>query len=455
MNQEQAANPLRVEASPEKRFFISMLTKDIELIPAIIDLVDNSVDGATALRREESFAGLWIRLEASPSRFLIADNCGGISVDLARRYAFRFGRSDSFEGTQGSVGQFGVGMKRALFKLGREFRIESRTETTSFSMTVDVDQWSADPNPDWVFQFDEVHENLERQDDAGTTIEVTRLLDSVAEDFGLSQVIAGLRTDLQLRHQGALERGLTIELNSQQLMARQPVLLMSDAIKPVHFHRSFQQDGDTISLDLYAGVVNGHEDDEADEGDAERFRAPGEAGWYLFCNNRLLLVADRSALTGWGRRPAAYHPQYRRFRGYAYLWAQDSSLLPWNTTKTSVDQDSRVFRWVQSEMESALQNVVAVINRAKQERHDREPSDRPLVAALTAASEVRLRDIPESEKMVVPPPPKAARPDVVSISYKVQRTEYEEAKAELGASSASEVGRQTFSYFYDREVNGS
>ena len=33
-------------ASPAKRFFISMLIRDIELIPAIVDLVDNSVDAA-------------------------------------------------------------------------------------------------------------------------------------------------------------------------------------------------------------------------------------------------------------------------------------------------------------------------------------------------------------------------------------------------------------------------
>ncbi|MGH9433064.1 MAG: hypothetical protein ACRD3T_16150, partial [Terriglobia bacterium] len=39
-----------INASPTKEFFISMLTRDIPLTRAIIDLVDNSVDGARRLR---------------------------------------------------------------------------------------------------------------------------------------------------------------------------------------------------------------------------------------------------------------------------------------------------------------------------------------------------------------------------------------------------------------------
>ena len=102
---------------------------------------------------------------------------------------------------------------------------------------------------------------------------------------------------------------------------------------------------------LYAGV-EGRDGDEPgdDDSDAETFKQPSRAGWYLFCNDRLLLAADQTALTGWGVAAAAYHPQYRLFRGYVYLTATDSSLLPWNTTKTGVDEDSSIFRQVRSEV---------------------------------------------------------------------------------------------------------
>src|SRR4051812_11647757 len=100
----------QVDASPTKEFFIEMLTRDIELVPAITDLVDNCVDGARRLRTSDDYNGLFVRLVVEPSQFIIADNCGGIDLDLAEKYAFRFGRASGMERTDRSIGQFGVGM---------------------------------------------------------------------------------------------------------------------------------------------------------------------------------------------------------------------------------------------------------------------------------------------------------------------------------------------------------
>ncbi len=38
---------------------------------------------------------------------MIADDCGGIELRDAVRYAFRFGRLEDVEPVQGEVGQFG------------------------------------------------------------------------------------------------------------------------------------------------------------------------------------------------------------------------------------------------------------------------------------------------------------------------------------------------------------
>ena len=107
-----------------------MLVKDIELIPAVVDLVDNSVDGARRVRGDRRLDGLGVTITADTEAFVIEDNCGGIDIDTARHYAFRFGRPADFEGLARSVGQFGVGMKRALFKLGSSFEARSRTVTS-------------------------------------------------------------------------------------------------------------------------------------------------------------------------------------------------------------------------------------------------------------------------------------------------------------------------------------
>ena len=87
-----AEDPTTIHAEPTKTFFIHMLTVDIDLADAILDLADNCVDGARRLRPDEQYAGLSVRLEVDANHFRIADNCGGISADIAGKYAFRFGR---------------------------------------------------------------------------------------------------------------------------------------------------------------------------------------------------------------------------------------------------------------------------------------------------------------------------------------------------------------------------
>lgn len=133
-------DPNRINAAPSKEFFIYMLTRDVQLSRAIIDLLDNCVDGAKRLRANGSFDGLWVTITISPDLFSITDNCGGIPVEVARDYAFRFGRPKTAKDTPGSMGLFGVGMKRTFFKLGNRFEVRSKCEVEEFDLNVDVNQ---------------------------------------------------------------------------------------------------------------------------------------------------------------------------------------------------------------------------------------------------------------------------------------------------------------------------
>ena len=178
-----------VRGDPDKLFFIENLIKDIELIPAILDLVDNSVDSARQVAIDRLIAGgaeesaaksrvdlppgafdgtrVDLRIEAT-EQFTISDTCSGMAVDLARNYAFRIGRSKDFEGVPGSVGQFGVGMKRALFKLGRWFQVQSRSNSERFVLAVDIDSWIADQDEqDWTFRMETIERDLPETENTG------------------------------------------------------------------------------------------------------------------------------------------------------------------------------------------------------------------------------------------------------------------------------------------------
>ncbi|MEW1831203.1 ATP-binding protein [Streptomyces sp. NPDC088196] len=451
---EQSDASTRVQASPEKRFFIGMLVKDIELLPAILDLVDNSVDGARRLRGDGLYDGLEVKISINAERFEIVDNCGGIPLDIAREYAFRFGRPQSVKGTPGSVGQFGVGMKRALFKLGKFFTVDSRAENTHFTLSVDVDEWAQEIDPDWSFTLSHVDEDYNPEGDQprGTQIIVKNLHDTVAEDFASSQTVGNLRYQLRLRHREAMDRGMRIVLQEEAVTPFIPQLQQSDAVRPLFKQLTLNVDEKPVNVRLYAGVTyaGGPEDDDQ----AELFPRERDAGWYVFCNNRLLIAADRTTLTGWGDGLPVYHPQYRRFRGYVFIDSAYNELLPWNTTKTGVDQDSRVWRKIVNEIKQAGSEVIQMLNRVKSERQNSElPDDRPIAQALTRAKPVKLGEISLSPRFSYPAPKAATvRPNMRKIQYSVEKHRYEAVAEALNTTLVAEVGRRTFDFFYREQV---
>jgi hypothetical protein len=330
--------------------------------------------------------------------------------------------------------------------------VRSLSQASKFNLPVDVDAWAQ--KPEWTFEFDEaVHRYAPTPDEVrGCTIQVDRLHPSVSDDFGSANILGRLRLDIQLRHQQALDAGMRIELNGDALLSTRPELASSDLISPVYVHETLRTDGGTIEMRLYAGVLASPDADAGDDLEPEEFPSTSQAGWNLFCNNRLLLVADTSELTGWGDGAAAYHPQYRGFRGYVYLDG-DSALLPWNTTKTGVDRDSRVFRLAKAQMVAALRNVQAFLNQAKNEVQRLPAEDRVIAPAIAAAQAAPLSRLALSPTMAYPTPPHRRAEDTIRrIGYAVPKEDFDAVAGAVGTGSAPEVGRRTFQFFLDTQV---
>ena len=178
-----------VDAEPTKDLFIEMLVRDIDLRAAIIDLVDNSIDGARDAARQKKgkssasvpLSKYFLKIETGPTSLTLTDNCGGISLKDAKEYAFRFGAHKKRD-IDNSIGQFGVGMKRAFFKLGSAFEVTSTTQNSRFVLPVDVPRWSESKK--WEFLLQEVDEGKQPAKDVGTTIAIDPLLRPVAEEVG-------------------------------------------------------------------------------------------------------------------------------------------------------------------------------------------------------------------------------------------------------------------------------
>ena len=421
-----------------------MLVKDIELVPSIIDLVDNAVDGMRRLADESPGEPLWVRLQLSGTSFRIQDNCGGIPVNIARDYAFRFGRPAQSPTTAHSVGQFGVGMKRALFKIGGQFLVESRTANEAFTVDVDVDEWRDEADGPWHFRFKKLEENLPTAPlpKRGTAITVTKLHPSVSADFATESFRARLATDLQQQQQVAISRGLAISVNGIPVNADLVRFVEASDLRPALAELSFNGSTAPVDVELYAGVA------ESD---------PREAGWYIFCNGRLIVAADRTPLTGWdwGRTIPRYHNQFARFRGYAFFDSDDSSLLPWTTTKTNVDENSPVYRAARLKMIELMRPVIDFLNVLDKEREGRPANDPgPLAVAVLQARQVTVEEATLAPTFVRPERPAAPRlPRTGRIQYDKLVEDIDRAKRSLGVTTYKEVGERTFEYYLRMEAD--
>jgi len=127
-----------VDAKPVKSFFVSMLTRDISLEDAILDLLDNCVDGILRTKKRPNkskpYSGCWAHITFDKDEFLISDNCGGIPWNL-HDYAFRMGRAPKRPSDpSGGVGVYGIGMKRAIFKIGKNCLIATRNGVDEYDV---------------------------------------------------------------------------------------------------------------------------------------------------------------------------------------------------------------------------------------------------------------------------------------------------------------------------------
>ncbi len=175
-----------VDASPVKSFFVMMLTRDIKLEDAILDLLDNCVDGILRSKTKRSelkpYKGFWAEIKFDKDSFAIHDNCGGIPWEL-HDYTFRMGRaSERPVDAPGSVGVYGIGLKRAIFKMGRDCLISTQNGDHAYEVEITPD-WIDDEvsNESWKIPVKPSKKSMKED---GTSIVIGDIYPGVATRFG-------------------------------------------------------------------------------------------------------------------------------------------------------------------------------------------------------------------------------------------------------------------------------
>jgi hypothetical protein len=345
-------------------------------------------------------------------------------------------------------------MKRAVFKMGRKFRVESTTARSRFVVEVEVDEWAK--KKEWEFEFSEVDETTKHTaDEVGTIVTVTKLHPDVAEKFTstMESFENELRDELKARLQDPIARGLAITLNAVPVDVEPLKILSEPRLRPAYRKIVYSaKNQKPVTVKLFCGI--GRSDSRSEE------RA--DAGWHVFCNGRLILEGDKTDVTGWGEvsdaaRIPGFHGQFNNFRGFAYFDSDDPARLPWNTTKTNLNTDSRVYRAAKLEMMRLMRPVIDFLNKLKEEKEGKRSEDEkgPLEKVMETAKSAPLQDV-QTRTVFTPPAvriaPKASGPAMQRIQYDAPADKVTEVRRVLRVRSFKDVGLGTFNYFYDAEV---
>lgn len=423
-----------VLVGPTKEFFIDMITRDIQLEKSILDLIDNSIDGAKKSGRIDDKV---IKLIINEDKFEILDNCGGFSKKIAEEYAFKFGRSSNSdrEVIGHSIGRFGVGMKRTLFKLGNRFVVESKSSIDEhFRIDIDVNEWKSRPD-DWNLKLEEKHDESVN-DWMGTKIIVTELYGDIKEAFKRSNFAnSSLKLEIGYSYAKLIKDGLSIYLNSEKVDASELDFIYDDDITPGI--RNFNLNG--VNVIVIAGLSEA---------------IPEKCGWYIYANDRLLLMADRTKVTGWGNKSLdiylpKYHATYAMFRGVVFMDCVDVTKLPLTTTKVGVDVDSEIYKNILYNMSSMMKEVFSSLKKIDSKEVRSEINrDHSKVTAFVLQNEY-CYELKQKFKFMI---------DIESmdesesrINFKRPKDIIEKVKSEYDLSTNREVGEHVFDYFVDME----
>ena len=361
-------NPDAAAAMPTKQFFVSMLTRDISLADAILDLVDNCLDGALRTAPNQSdveYVKHFVKITLTEDYFEIEDNCGGIPREIAKNYAFKLGRGpdDSRDSENETIGMYGVGMKRAIFKMGRDALVKTLNNGDAFEVPIsaswlDSKEWNPLPIND--------SEDGLTLTEAGTQIKIGSLYPGVAKHFINDAFRNDLRTAVAEHFTMFLQRGLKISVNDQEIEpVRVEVLVSEQADGPAPYIFEKTIDGVLVSITVGLNTGRGMASDDDDLPDFERERSAATAGWTVFCNDRAVIVGDKGRLTGWGDSIPMYHYQFSVITGIIEFRSNLAEKLPVTTTKRALDTSSDVWLEALVKMKEGMRIWIDYTNQWK------------------------------------------------------------------------------------------
>lgn len=332
-----------VDFGMEREYVFSILTADISITDSILDLIDNSIDAArkhisrTTGKKShalpDTYDGYRIDITVSRDHIEIVDNCFGIEEHLLTRKAFRLGARSNEDF---SIGIYGVGLVRAFWKLANSGELITDTGDKAYRLRFskqDVLKDDAPKIPAAVLASDGGPE---------TRLVLGNLTESAAHFVSDEERLEFLKARISQVYGLCIRKKLKITVNEDPIPEFGPRLRADvEKMRGSYIYRT--QDG--VDVEIQTGV---HQDylfsSELGHSAEHNRKLTDEFGWYVVCNDRIVLIADRSRKVGWTE---TWHSEYNGFLGWVFFKCADAEKLPWDSTKTDISLEK------QSQIETA------------------------------------------------------------------------------------------------------
>jgi len=445
-----------VNFQPTKRLFIDILTRDISIHNCILDLLDNAVDSYTRNKINEKRE---IRLTFDKNELCVFDNCGGISKEKLQKEVFRIGAKD-FLNHVPTIGLYGIGLKRAIFKLGEFIVFETDDGEDYCKLEIDVNNWVNKKDKDgsdiWNLPLSETSgTRLVNEEKPYTNIKVETLRYETKET--LAPIFeTKLKETVKIYYSRYIQRNkIDFFINNEKQSGFEITVKASDDFKPVKVEDEYEG----IKITIFCWL-------DLREDQKRTGKELGRQGWNVFMNERLVIFDDTSEDTGWtGEKPylPRFHAIYNQFRGIGFLNTNDPSKLPINTFKTGFNKESKVYHHLLNLMVKVARPFIDFLSgKYDKEKEKIEEKIEELLKDIIKDSEEEKKIIEtpiddtgiEYQSTFKPPEKKINIQPIIpqtTISFKKPKKQVEVMKKVLNVRANYEVGEKTFDHFWKSE----
>jgi len=319
-----------INATPNKRIYRSIIA-DYTLNTAICELIDNALDARLEITGGPDLV-VSINIDLDQQKISIIDNAGGVKESELKKLISP--GETTVEGTEESIGIFGVGSKRAAVVLSQMIQITTRYHKEKTLRIEYDDAWLK--HPDWNINYYRV----EDISPSTTEIALSNLRFRIEKED-----VDNLRNHLSATYAYFLQdRKISICLNDELLDAKFfDNWAYPPEFEPAQFIKrlSPKNTNEKIRFSITAGLV-------LEKGKIMDY------GVYFYCNKRLITRALKTPEVGFISGLAGVpHNSMSLARIIVHIDGPSDN-MPWTSNKAAINYNHTVFQAIKSDVIQAV-----------------------------------------------------------------------------------------------------